>query len=204
MIVETIKETQAMPGIKRLKLTVDDLDPMPDDDKKYELINGEIWTDGGALVPRAAHVNHQTILLNLSGAFFVYLKQNPIGKAIPEPGLIIGGFGTVIPDLVFISNEKYESAVSEEGRLTTAPELVIEILSFGTNDIRRDRNVKRKLYGDCGVQEYWIADSRFVSVDVFRLDESILEHEKTYKLEHEITSQLLPGFSLKVPEIFRF
>lgn len=204
MITETLQIKGKKNSPVRIKLTVEDLDAMPDDGGKYELIDGELFTDGGTLVSRAAHVNHQTILFNLSGAFFVYLKENPIGKAIPEPGLVLSPFDAVIPDLIFITNETFANAVSDEGKLTVAPELAIEILSFGANDIRRDRNVKRKLYGEHKVQEYWIVDWRFLTVDVYRLRENVLEPEKKYKLEHEITSPLLPKFTLKVSEIFRF
>jgi Uma2 family endonuclease len=40
-------------------LTVKDLDLMPDDDNRYELIGGEI------LVSRAPHYNHQLITTNI-------------------------------------------------------------------------------------------------------------------------------------------
>lgn len=203
MIAEVL-QVKAKKRPVQIKLTVDDLDAMPDDGGKYELIEGEIFTDEGTLVSRVAHVNHQTILFNLSGAFFVYLRQNPIGKAIPEPGLILSPFDAVIPDLIFIRNETFINAVSDEGKLTAAPELAIEILSFGASDIRRDRRVKRKLYGENFVQEYWIVDWRFLNVEVYRLRENVLELERKFKLEDTIESPLLPGFALKVADVFRF
>ena len=204
MITETLQETQNEAISARLKLTVEDLDAMPDDGGKYELIDGELFTDGETLVSRAAHVNHQIILSNLNGAFFVYLRENPIGKAIPEPGLVLSPFDAVIPDFIFITNETFAGAVSDEGKLTAAPELAVEVLSFGASDVRRDRNVKRKLYGDHKVLEYWIVDWRFLKIDVYRLRENVLEIEKTYKIEDEITSPLLPGFLLKVADVFKF
>ena len=48
--------------------------------------------------------------------------------------------------------------LDDAGHLIAAPELVVEILSPGEKNERRDREAKLKLYSTYGVLEYWIAD----------------------------------------------
>lgn len=179
-------------------LTVADLDALPEDDKKYELIGGELY------VSRAPHIHHQLVVSNITGTFFVYLSQFPVGKIAPGPGVIFTEHDAVIPDLVFLSNDRYKQVVSPEGKLTAAPELAIEILSLGADNIRRDRVVKRRLYGEHSVQEYWIVDLFTLSVEVYRLQENGLALVETLKVGETVTSPLLPSFALKVADIFQF
>jgi len=48
----------------------------------------------------------------------------------------------VIPDVVWASNERLERLLDEAGHLTAAPELVVEVLSPGKKNERRDREAK--------------------------------------------------------------
>ena len=60
--------------------------------------------------------------------------------------------------MVWISNQRLATLLDNDGHLTGAPELVIEVLSAGGENERRDKEVKLKLYASRGVQEYWIID----------------------------------------------
>src|SRR5205807_5954076 len=103
-------------------MTVDDLDAMPEDGNRYEVIEGELF------VSRAPGIPHQRVSKNILVAFDNYIAANPIGEVIPTPGLIFGKYSGVIPDVVFYSHERAQQIISDD-RLTAAPELVIEILS---------------------------------------------------------------------------
>ena len=126
-------------------LTIADLDSMPEDGNRYELIEGELF------VSRAPSLTHQEIVLNLSAEIRDYLKANPIGKVWPAPGVIFSDFSGVIPDIIYISNERLDKIASGD-RVAGAPDLVIEILSPGAENERRDRQAKRQLYGKYGVR----------------------------------------------------
>lgn len=186
----------------KIKYTVDDLDFMPDDGRKYELIEGELF------VSRAAHWNHQLLISNIIVAFGIYLKANSIGKIVPEPGVIFSKEDAVIPDIIFSTHETIEKNLVAsgrfEGKFNGAPDLAIEILSFGKRDIKRDQIYKRKIYGKYGVKEYWIVDSRSDSIDVYRLENKTLKLVKKYRIEDKITSPMLPDFELPLTEVFRF
>jgi len=68
---------------------------------------------------------------------------------------------------------------------------MIEILSYGKQDIKRDRIYKRKLYGDYGVKEYWVVDGMFNTVEVYRLVEGGQQLVKRF----EFTKQSKPTYS---------
>jgi Uma2 family endonuclease len=178
--------------------TVADLEALPEDGNSYELIGGELF------VSRAPHLFHQLSLKNILGPLFVFLEENPIGVVIPEPGVIFDEHDAVQPDIVFISAERFDEAVSPDGKLIAAPDLVIEILSPDKQNARRDRELKRKLYAAHGVKEYWIVDQLALSVEVYRLGSEGLKLAETRDAGEQVTSPLLPGFSLPVAKIFKF
>jgi Uma2 family endonuclease len=184
-------------NIKHL-MTVADLDAFPDDDgKRYELIEGELFVSCAPGLP------HQLVLSNLIAKFAVYLEQNPIGTIVPGPGAVFSSYDAVIPDLVFVTNERWDSIVGND-RFVAAPDLVIEIVSPGSENRARDLKAKRRLYGKYGVQEYWIVDGENRSVMVFRLQGTVLEQVLFLKHDDELISPVLPGLVLKLGDVFKF
>jgi len=177
-------------------LTVADLDLMPDDGNRYEIIEGEIY------MSRAPTITHQCVVHNLQMGIGSFLTGNPIGLIVPGPGVIFDDFNGVIPDIVFVSNERRAQVASGE-RFTGAPDLVIEIVSPGAENERRDRTIKRRLYGRFGVKECWLVDLLTRSVEVYKLVESGLELAATLRGEDELTSSALPGFRLNLTDLFR-
>src|SRR6476659_4151134 len=97
--------------------TIADLEAMPDDGNRYELIEGELF------VSCAPGLTHQRVLGNLLLLIGIYLRENPIGEIISTPGLILSQFSGVIPDLVFFTREMSGKIISGE-RLVAAPAIV--------------------------------------------------------------------------------
>lgn len=178
-------------------LTVADLDAFPEDDgNRYELINGELFVSCAPGIP------HQRVLMNLILGFGDYLKIHPIGILVPGAGAIFSDYDAVIPDLAFVRNERWDQVVTGE-KFTGALDLVIEILSPGSQNRRRDLSSKRKLYGKYGVKEYWIVDSENQSILIFRLREQGFGEPAIFADDQELTSPLLPGFQLKASAVFK-
>lgn len=80
-----------------------------------------------------------------------------------------------IPDVVWASNERLEPLLDEAGHLTGAPELVVEVLSPGKKNERRDREAKLKLYSVQGVYEYWIVNLKERMVKVYHREQAVLK-----------------------------
>jgi Uma2 family endonuclease len=184
-----------MPARIEPLLTVADLDACPDDNNRYELIEGELF------VSRAPGIPHQRVLSNLIFAFESYLKENPIGIVVPGAGAVFSDYDAVIPDLVFVQNERWSEVVTET-RFTGAPDLVLEIMSPGRENRDRDLLVKRQLYAKYGVKEYWVLDTEERYVLIYQLRGQSLDEVATIRDDDEITTPILLGFHLKVSAIF--
>ena len=103
---------------------------------------------------------------------------------------------------MFISNERRESLLQAD-RIIGAPELVIEILSPGAENSRRDRIAKRQLYGKYGVREYWLVDPEIRRIELYTLNNDEMELKAAFEEGDEITSDLPPGFVCRMESIFR-
>jgi Uma2 family endonuclease len=176
-------------------MTVDDLDAMPEDGNRYEVIEGELF------VSCAPGLSHQRVFGNIFKAFVNYLESNQLGEIIATPGLVFDQYSGVIPDVVFFTHRRGAEIIAKE-RLIAAPELVIEILSPGSENLARDRVAKRQLYAKHSVKEYWIVDSANRAVEVYRLQNVMLELVVILRGDEELTSPLLPDFKCAVAGFF--
>jgi Uma2 family endonuclease len=178
-------------------LTVADLDVMPEDNNRYEIIEGEL------LVSRAPSLLHQSVSGKLLASILSYLIQNPIGDTWATPRVIFNEFNGVVPDLVFVS-KKRRNEIAAGDRITGAPDLVVEIVSPGPDNERRDRVIKRQQYARFGVREYWIVDPAGRTIDIYCLEGHVLNLAATFGEDGDISSVVLPGYSCRVGDVLRF
>ena len=133
----------------RRQWTANDLLDMPDDGQRYEVIDGELF------VTPAPSLDHQAALGILHARLMEYLDRERVGYVFFSPADIrFSPRRAVQPDL-FVAppvNGHRPRSYSEITHLT----LAIEALSPST--ARLDRIVKRKLYREEGVSEFWIVD----------------------------------------------
>lgn len=180
----------------RIRWTTTDLELFPDDDKRYEIIGGELF------VTRAPHLRHQGVADAICTELRIWSKRPNLGNAFTGVGLVFSETDNVIADVVWISNERLDTLLDEAGHLTGAPELVIEVLSPSPQDKRRDRELKLKLYSVQGVQEYWIIDRQQQVVEIYRREDGLLRRAATLFSTDCLSSPLLPDFSCIVDELF--
>lgn len=119
------------------------------------------------------------------------------------PGLIFAEDDDVAPDIVWISRERLATALAEDGKLHAAPELIIEVLSPGAANERRDRVAKLNLYSRRGVQEYWIIDWRHRQLDVHRREGPQSRLVATLSGADTLETPLLPGLTVPVARLFK-
>ncbi len=128
--------------------------------------------------------------------------ESGLGITIPSPGVLFSEADNVIPDVVWLTKENYAQYIDEQGHLTGAPELVVEVLSQNPQDLRRDKEAKLKLYSARGVREYWIADWRSRTVEIYCRENAQLKLVATLFETDKIMSPLLPGFDGLVERFF--
>jgi Uma2 family endonuclease len=174
------------------KFTHADLLAMPNDGKRREIIDGELF------VTPSPQFSHQAISRRICAAFLKYLEAHPIGEIAYAPlDVILSDFDVLEPDLLFVLNE-HRPILQDWVR--GAPDLVIEILSPTT--AKNDRGPKLKAYARYGVTEYWIVDPDGRSVEIYRLTQEGYALTRTWHDNEVLTSSLLPGLTLPVGPIF--
>lgn len=173
-----------------------DLETMPDDGKLYEVIGGELY------VSRQPHYNHQNVCVKITTLLEIWNQQMHLGATYYTPGLIFSDDDDVVPDLAWISHERLAIATQPDGKFHSAPELVVEVLSPGEINERRDRETKLKLYSRRGALEYWIVNWRTRQIEVYRREEMALKQIGIVYENDILQSPYLPGFRLQVRDIF--
>ncbi len=136
--------------------TVDDLDRMPDDGHRYELLDGVL-----VVSPRPTTV-HQIAAFRLAVALDARCPDNLI--VIPEPAVRLTPSTEFDPDIVVARKDDVGGA-----KIITPPLLAVEVRSPSTALI--DLNRKKAAYERFGVPSYWIVDPdlRTPSLTVFEL-----------------------------------
>ncbi len=173
-----------------------DLEKLPDDGKRYEIIGGELY------VTKQPSWGHQLMCTAIWAALDAWSVASGWGSAAIAPGVIFAEDDDVAPDLVWISHDRLRSTLDSAGHLHTAPELIVEVLSPGTRNVRRDREIKLGLYSRRGVDEYWIVDTVHRQIEVYRRASDALALAAMLRGDDILTSPLLPGFAVPVRDLF--
>ena len=179
-----------------LRWTSADLQALPENGKRYEIIDGEL------LVSRQPHYYHQLVCFRVGLSLEIWNKVSGSGQVNLAPGVIFADDDDVVPDVIWISSARLSVALAPDGKLHAAPELVVEVLSPGDSNERRDREAKLRLYSRRGAQEYWIFDWRVKSIEVYRRDHAQLRLSSTLYEIDVLDTPLLPGFSCTVATFF--
>lgn len=176
----------------RIKYTYDDYAAMSDE-IRYELIEGELY-----MVP-SPDFFHQSISRNLFTNLWKFVKERNLGVVLYAPfDVVLSDTDVLQPDIIYVSTER--RGLITEKNLRGAPDLVIEILSSSTRE--RDKLVKKRLYMEYGVKEFWIVDPNKRAIEIMILKETGFETFGIFFMEDELTSPLLAGFRLDLKEVF--
>jgi Uma2 family endonuclease len=140
MSVVTIAEAWPAAG---QPFTVAELDRMPDDGRRYELLDGVLIVS-----PRPTTI-HQVVAGRLYGVLSGACPEDLC--VVPEPAVELGPQIEFDPDLVVVRMDQIGGA-----KLIEPPLLVVEVRSPGTALV--DLNRKKAAYERFGVPSYWIVN----------------------------------------------
>ena len=141
-------------------LTVEDLEAMPEDGRRYELI------DGAIVVTPAPEVSHQRISYRLQR--LLDDAAGPEWEVFQAPtDLDLPGGNRVEPDLIVVE------AGRTGARLSLPVLLLVEIVSGGSRT--HDRVTKRSAYAEAGIPAYWLVDMFKATITCLRLAEDAYE-----------------------------
>lgn len=178
--------------------TIDDLErfEQPLDDTRYELIDGELY------VSTQPDWRHQFIGTRIAIVLSAWSDRAGAGIAVIAPGVIFSPENAVAPDVVWVRGERVATVFHDDGKLHSAPDLIVEILSPGTRNQQRDRVKKLALYARWGVLEYWIVNWRDRHIEAYRRDQAELRRVGLWSARDAVESPHLPGFRAHVAEFF--
>ena len=132
---------------ERTMWTVADVEALPDDGNRYEILHGEL------LMTSMPSSGHQRIAMRLSVLLVQWCRAHTGWAVLAPGGMFVSETNWFEPDLgVYPEPESSDL----DWREMPAPILVIEILSRSTT--KRDRHRKRPAYLANGVAEVWLID----------------------------------------------
>ena len=178
----------------RTLVTADELLRMPDDGKRYELIEGEL------IEMAPAGLRHGEIAATIALLIGVHVRQNDLGSVfVADPGFFLQREPDTVraPDVAFIATPRLSPDGVPAGFSDTIPDLVVEVVS--PNDRAGQVQEKIEQWIEHGVKLVWVAYPECRSITVYRsLREAHVHHEG----DTLSGDPVLPGFSCSVTEIF--
>ena len=171
-------------------MTAEEFMNIDDDSHRHALIKGELLT---MPLPQFLHAR---IVANLIMILAAYVKANRLGVVYGETGYHLERDPDTVlgPDMSFVSNERVEWG--DDGYYQGPPDLAIEVLSPSN----RKGYVERKLaiYLETGTRSVWLVDPWRRTVEVI----SSLDNRRMLHEDDELVDDTVPGFRVKVSEIF--
>jgi Uma2 family endonuclease len=184
-------------AVSERRLTAREFLAIPEDGKRHELI------DGVHYVTPTPNVPHQELVGRLFLSIGVFLaERRHLGRVILSPmDVVLSDADVVEPDLLVVSGD--QQGIITRANLQGAPALAVEVLSPSTR--RRDERVKRRLFDEHGVREYWLVDPDARAITVYRRapdgsfpQVALLVADRG----DQLGTPLLPGWTLPLPALF--
>lgn len=167
---------------------------LPDDGKRYEVVDGEL------LVTPSPGGRHQLAVTRLILLLASYVDDHGLGVVVPSPSDIeLDREGLVQPD-VFVTG-LLDGQVPREWNSGAPYLLFVEVLSPST--ARYDRVTKRRRFQRAGIPEYWIVDLDARAMERWRPGDDrpeILTETLTWQPQPGVPALVvdLPAFFTKV------
>jgi Uma2 family endonuclease len=171
--------------------TYEDLFSLPNDGRRYEIIEGELYE-----MP-APNWDHAVTILNLL-LLLAPVVQALGGRLATAPvNVFFPGADPVQPDILVLL-PGWGGQLQQRGP-QGVPDLLIEIISPFNPD--HDLMTKRALYSRAGVREYWIVDPAKQTVEILALDRGRFRTQQIASGTDQVSSPLLAA-SFPVTAIF--
>jgi Uma2 family endonuclease len=176
-----------------IELTYEDYLEIPNDGRRYEIIDGELY------VNPAPATQHQAAVMNIAALLWNFMRAHHTGRVFVSPyDVILSDNDVVQPDVLWIASA-HADLVANRG-LEGPPDLVVEVLS--PSSVKLDEKIKHTRYAFFGIPEYWIVDPESEHVRVFRLRDRVLQLVAELAGNDPVTSPILRGFSITAFNIF--
>jgi Uma2 family endonuclease len=174
-------------------VTAEELFRMPSGMHRYELIRGELHT----MSPTGGE--HGEVVVELTLLLAGFIKQNRLGKTLgAETGFLLEcNPDTVLaPDFAFVGRDRVPESGIPKKFVPFPPDLAVEVLS--PDDFVAKAKRKAEAWLEHGAREVWLVDPKKRTVSIYCTGKQVVLLTEADSL----TSDLLPGFSCRVSEVF--
>lgn len=172
--------------------TYEDLLTLPDDGRRYEIIEGELYE-----MP-APTLIHATVIANLIAVLLPIVTKLG-GRWFTAPvDVFFHGADPVQPDFVVLL-PGWPGSLPARG-VEGAPDVLVEVLSPSNRG--RDLLTKRTLYARAGVREYWIVDPTARTLEILSLDGDAFHLAVAASGEERAVSPLLGPLPIAADGLF--
>ncbi|KYH33729.1 Uma2 family endonuclease [Neomoorella mulderi] len=185
--------SRPVPPAGEIILTYDDYLRLPDDGKRYEILEGVLH------VTPSPTTQHQRVSRNLHFILHTYVMGKGLGEVFAAPlDVVLSNISITQPDLIYVSRERQN--VITEKNIAGTPDLVVEILSPSTSGT--DKVTKAQVYARYGVPYYWVVDPQEKTVEEFRLERGIYMLIRCWKKEEHFTPELFPDLMVELAKVW--
>lgn len=176
-----------------IKLTYEDFCALPDDGKRYEILDGDLYMSPSPITV------HQRIVGRLYSILDEHARKKGLGEAFVAPfDVVLDEHDIVVPDVSFVSKAK--QGIITDANIQGAPDLVVEVLSPSTKG--RDLRDKRNIYARCGVDWYWIIDPEDKTLLELNLAGNAYAVVSETKGAGTFSPKLFPRLQIKLPDLW--
>jgi Uma2 family endonuclease len=140
---------------------------------------------------------HNRVLMRLSGKLFIYFESNPFGEVLNSENLYALSSATRrSPDIGIILGDRRKELPGAKV-IPIVPDIAVEVLS--PSETPRMIHRKLKQYFEAGVKEVWLIDPESREAELWT---GLTLPGDTLGEEDPLASPLLPGFALRLGDLF--
>jgi len=172
--------------------TYADLESLPDDGRRYEIIEGTLFEMA------TPNLRHARVITNL-GRLLLPVVDGMGGLIYTASfNVFFPGADPVQPGVVVLlpGGRARQEVRGVEG----VPDVVIDVLS--PSNRAHDILTKRALYERAGVREYWLADPEARTIEVLVREEGGFRSRGAFRGDERVVSTVLPGVGFAGAEVF--
>lgn len=189
----TVVPAGHVPGPPQGRWTYADYARLPDDGRRYEVIDGVLY-----MTP-APGTDHQGVSARLVTFLMLHVELQGHGRVFGAPTDVELAPGCVVqPDVLVIKADRLH--LITPARIVGPPDLVVEVTSPST--VGYDRREKQDAYARAGVPEYWIADPHAQTVEVLTLEGEAYRSQGVFRGQARLPSRVVPDFPVPVARLF--